>query len=220
MLSRDSDLSPGTHKSVLLLFLRSYQWQKIFGYFSSLKSYNAHMRKALIILAQNGYQDHEYEGTRKGLEDAGFEMVIAAKEQEACRGKFDGKVEADIALRDVQITDYDRVAFIGGPGAAAYASDADALKVANDAYRADMPLGAICIAPTILAKAHILDGKRATVWNPSTSSGQVSTEPTPSQILETYGAQYTGEEVTVDGKIVTGNGPDVAEEFGRTLASL
>ena len=169
------------------------------------------MRKALIILAQNGYQDHEYLGTRKGLEDAGFTIVIAAKEQELCIGKFDGNVQADIALRDIRIEDYDRVAFIGGPGAAAYASDADALKIANDAYRAEMPLGAICIAPTILAKARTLDGKHATVWN---EDGKQS------EILEQYGAIYTGEEVTVDGNIVTGNGPAAAEEFGRTLAAL
>ena len=169
------------------------------------------MRKALIILAQNGYQDHEYEGTRKGLEDGGFSIVVAAKEQGACTGKFDGSVTADRALRDVHVEDYDRIAFIGGPGAAAYASDADALKVANDAYRADMPIGAICIAPTILAKARILDGKRATVWN---EDGKQS------ELLEQYGAQYSGEEVTVDGNIVTGNGPNAAEEFGRTLAAL
>ncbi|MEK7136703.1 MAG: DJ-1/PfpI family protein, partial [Patescibacteria group bacterium] len=80
-------------------------------------------------------------------------------------------------------------------------------------------LGAICIAPTILARAGVLRGKKATVWDPSTGSGQVAL-PTPSQVLRECGAQYTGEAVTVDGKIVTANGPAAAEEFGRRLASI
>lgn len=169
------------------------------------------MKKALIIIAQSGYQDIEYAGTRKSLEDAGFEIVIGAKDEGPCSGSMGGTEDATVAMRDVTVTDYDAIAFIGGPGAALLASDADALKVANDAYRADMPLGAICIAPTILAKAQVLSGKRATVWNE---------DGLQQQILETYGAEYTGEAVTIDGNIVTGNGPKAAEEFGHALSLL
>ncbi|MAE68445.1 MAG: DJ-1/PfpI family protein [Candidatus Peribacteraceae bacterium] len=169
------------------------------------------MPKALIIIAQEGYQDKEYQGTRDGLEDAGNIIIIASKEVGSCSGSLGGSQEATVALKDVQVSDYDRIAFIGGPGAGALASNADALKIANDAYRANMPLGAICIAPTILAKAQVLDGKRATVWN---GDGKQS------EVLETYGAEYTGEAVTIDGNIVTGNGPGAAEEFGKTLAEL
>ncbi|MDP7477445.1 MAG: DJ-1/PfpI family protein, partial [Candidatus Peribacteraceae bacterium] len=128
-----------------------------------------------------------------------------------CAGTLGGSEEATVSLGDVKVSNYDRIAFVGGPGAAAYASDSDALRIANEAYRADMPLGAICIAPTILAKAQVLSGKRATVWN---EDGQQS------EVLETYGATFTGDTVTVDGNIVTGNGPAAAEEFGKTLAML
>ncbi|MBM3231044.1 DJ-1/PfpI family protein [Candidatus Peregrinibacteria bacterium] len=169
------------------------------------------MRTALLVIAQNGFQDKEYAGTRVSLESAGFQIVIASKEKGPCSGKFGGTVMADIAMRDVVLREYDRIAFIGGPGAAAYASDGDALKLAVEAYRTEMPLGAICIAPTILAKAGVLEGKRATVWN---EDGEQS------EVLAERGAEYTGEDVTVDGTVVTANGPDAAEEFGRTLAAL
>ncbi|PIR53930.1 DJ-1 family protein [Candidatus Peregrinibacteria bacterium CG10_big_fil_rev_8_21_14_0_10_42_8] len=169
------------------------------------------MKKALIIIANSGYQDHEYAGTRKGLEEAGFEIVLAAKDAGPCSGSLGGAEHATVSLRDVDVSDYDTIAFIGGPGAALLASDADALKIVNDAYRADMPLGAICIAPTILAKAQVLEGKRATVWNE---------DGLQKDLLETYGAEYTGESVTIDGNIVTGNGPKAAEEFGIALAKL
>lgn len=167
--------------------------------------------KALLVIAQHGYQDKELAGTRDGLLAAGFDVVLAAKEVGECTGKLGGTEQATVAMRDITVADYDRIAFIGGPGAGELASDPEALKLANDAYRADMPLGAICIAPTILAKAHALDGKRATVWD--SEGKQIS-------LLEEYGATYSGEEVTVDGNIVTGNGPNAAEEFGKTLAAL
>jgi protease I len=169
------------------------------------------MSKALIILAQERYQDLEYQGTRSGLEDAGNDIIVASKEVGTCSGSLGGTQEATVALKDVDVADYDVIAFVGGPGAAALASDPDALKIANEAYRADMPLGAICIAPTILAKAQVLSGKRATVWD---SGGEQI------ELLETYGAEYTGETVTIDGKIVTGNGPAAAEEFGKILAAM
>lgn len=166
---------------------------------------------ALIILAQEGYQDHEYRGTRNGIEAADFEIVVASSEVGPCRGKLGGAADANIALRDVKVKDYDRIVFIGGPGAKALASDPEALRIAHEAARESIVLGAICIAPTILAKAHVLDGKKATVWN---NDGQQF------ELLEQYGAVFTGDEVTVDGLIVTGNGPQAAEEFGKTLASL
>ena len=170
------------------------------------------MRIALIILAQQGFQDHEYEGTRKGLVDAGFSIVIGSKKKGECTGKFGGRVDATVALKDVKVTDYDRIGFIGGPGAAAYASDHEALKIANDTVRANIPLGAICIAPTILAKARVLENRKATVWD----DGQ----RTQINMLEDMGVIYTGDTVTVDGLIVTGNGPEAAEEFGRAFARL
>lgn len=174
--------------------------------------YTAPVRTALIILAQQGFQDHEYEGTRKRLADASFNIVIGSKKKGECTGKFGGKVEATVALNDVKVTDYDRIAFIGGPGAAAYASDPEALNIANATVRAGIPLGAICIAPTILAKARVLDQKKATVWDDG--------EGTQIAMLTDMGATYTGDTVTVDGLIVTGNGPEAAEEFGRAFAAL
>lgn len=169
------------------------------------------MRKALVIIAQQGFQDVELDGTRKGLEAAGFEVVLASKEAGKCVGKFGGEEVAELAMRDVDLDEFDRVAFIGGPGAGTLADDADALKLANDAARTGRPLGAICIAPTILAKAHVLDGKRATAWN---KDGK------PQLLLEEYGAEFTDELVTRDDQILTGNGPDAAIEFGRMLAAM
>lgn len=169
------------------------------------------MSKALVVIAKEGYQDVELAGTLKGLQEKNFDITFASTEEGTCTGKFGGSQSADIALRDVVVSDFDRIAFIGGPGAHVLAENFDALNVARTASGAKIPLGAICIAPTILAAAGILRGKQATVWN---KDGEQE------QFLVQHGAVYTGAPVTVDGFIVTANGPDVAEEFGKIFAAL
>ncbi len=169
------------------------------------------MQIALVIIAHTGFQDHEFEGTLKGLRGSSYEVRVASTEMGMCVGKFGSEVEATITLKDVKIDDYDRVAFIGGPGARELMDNSDVHRIARETIAAGKVLGAICIAPTILAKAGVLKGKRATVWN-----GDGKTE----HILTENGAVFTGELVTVDGKIITANGPEAAEEFGRKMASL
>lgn len=166
--------------------------------------------KALVIIAQSGYQDIEYAGTRKGLDSADYDVTVASTEEGVCHGKLGGSEDATIALRDVKAADYDIVAFIGGPGATPLADNREAQRIAREAVDQGKRLGAICIAPTILAKAGVLQGKKATVWD----SGGVQ-----AQLLTSCGATYTEQAVTVDGLIITANGPAAAEEFGKRLAA-
>lgn len=169
------------------------------------------MKQALVVLAQEGYQDIELSGTMAGLQAAGFTPVLCSKEVGVCTGKLGGKQQALIAMKNVHVADYSRVIFIGGPGASALADDVGALDIVNRTVENNIPLGAICIAPIILAKAKVLQGKQATVWD---NNGEQAA------ILEQNGCVYTGDDVTVDGRIVTANGPAAAEEFGHTIASV
>jgi len=41
-----------------------------------------------------------------------------------------------------------------------------------------------------------------------------------SEYLGNKGAKYTGEDVTVDGKIVTANGPPAAQEYAEKLWNI
>jgi len=166
--------------------------------------------KALVIIAKDGYQDIEYAGTRKGLDSAGYSVTVASTAVGTCRGKLGGTEEATMSLKDVNVADYDVVAFVGGPGAAPLADDPQAQRIAREALEQGKRIGAICIAPTILAKAGVLKGRKATTWD----SGGVQ-----AALLKQCGADYTGAPVTVDGNIVTANGPAAAEEFGRRLVA-
>ena len=166
---------------------------------------------ALLVIAQKGFQDVELNGTRDGLRDAGFEVILASTDVGECVGKFGAEETASVSLRNVNVQDYDRIGFIGGPGAANLWQNAEAKRIAQETVQSKKPLGAICIAPKILAAAEVLVGKKATVWNDDGDQAG---------FLALHDVEYTGEPVTVDGLIVTANGPAAAAEFGRTFAML
>ncbi len=67
-------------------------------------------------------------------------------------------------------------------------------------------VAAICIAPSVLAHAGLLRGVRATAFSSQHDD------------LLAHGALWTGDPVTVDGAIITGNGPSAARDLGMAVA--
>ncbi len=161
--------------------------------------------KALLIIAPERFRDEEYFYTKEELEKAKVGTVTASKFGGESKGMLGGKAMG-MPLNKVDTNAYDAVVFIGGGGSAVYFNDSLALKIAKDAYAAGKVVAAICIAPTVLANAGILRGKRVTCFLGEDSS------------LRAAGAQYTGEGVTIDGKIITADGPKTAKEFGKAIA--
>jgi len=158
------------------------------------------------------YQDIELDGVQKGLRSAGFSISICGKEKgKTCTGKMGGSIQTDIAFKDVQVKDFDRMAIIGGPGAKELTQDQECLDLVKRFTEAKKLVGAICIAPTVLAAAGVLEGKKATVFD--------SKEHEQSKYLTQNGVKFVDEAVVVDLPFVTANGPDVAENFGKIFAT-
>ena len=88
--------------------------------------------------------------------------------------------------------------------------------VSKDAAAKGKVIAAICWAPTILAKAGVLEGKRATVWVGDDAECGMKTN----EYMEKQGASCSGEGFVVDGKIVTADGPANAENFARAIEEL
>ncbi len=164
-------------------------------------------KKVILIIAPENFRDEEMLHTKEELEKAGVETKIASTKTTEARGMLGAKVTPDIKLEQVKIEDYDGIVFVGGSGSSAYFKDKRALSIAAEASRKGKRVGAICIAPVVLANAGVLKGKRATVF-----PGLYVKE------VEKGGATYTGKPVEVDGNVITGNGPDAAREFGRAIA--
>jgi deglycase len=158
-------------------------------------------KKVLMVIAPKNFQDKEYLESKKLLEYKGIKITVASSSTKTAKGMFGKKVKPDISLSDAKATDYDAIIFIGGSGSTIYKNDLSALSLAIEAKKHDKVIGAICLAPTILAKSGILKGKKATV------------SPAGAHILKKAKSKYTGNQVEVDGKIITGDGPAATENF-------
>ncbi len=163
---------------------------------------------ALIILANHDFRDEEYLDTSQVLREAGIAIKIAANSNEDCIGVTGTTVSVDFTLDEIDAAQFSAIVLIGGVGIQGYLHDDFLHKVIKDFVTNNKIISAICWAPAILANAGVLNGKKATAWQGARED------------LEKGGATYTGESVTVDGNIITANGPDAASKFGAVIAEM
>jgi len=162
-------------------------------------------RAALIVASQN-FREEELFETKRALDAAAVQTVIASTRIGILRGMLGRITEANILVGQLRVEDYDAIIFIGGLGAVEYAVNPAALNLAREAVRQRKILAAIDTAPTILANAGVLAGVRATSFL------------SESNRLILAGAVYTGIPVEQDRLIITGSGPAASIQFGRAIA--
>ena len=143
---------------------------------------------------------------RAALQAGGHHVVVASTHVGRCPGSRGGHVYAEVPLDAQRAADYEAIVFVGG--SKLLWRDEDALRLAREAADGNKVLGAICLAPVILGNAGVLRGRKAAVAG------------TEARTIEMAGAAYTGPGVTVDGNVVTANGPKSATLFGQRLAGL
>ena len=170
-------------------------------------------KRIAMIIAYRDFRDEEYFIPKNVFLSSGFQVKTVSKETGTAIGAGGGETKVDLSFDQLNVADFDAIVFSGGPGAYKYADDLAAQKIAQEAVRQNKVLAAICIAPTILAKAGVLEGKKATVWSNVL-------QKTPIKILKENGAIYQDKTVIRDGKIVTANGPAAAREFAETIVQI
>ena len=164
-------------------------------------------KKILMVIAPGDFRDEELAAPRRIMENAGAAVTLASTTREEVRGMLGMKVKPDKLLKEVRAADFDGLVFVGGVGAQALFEDPDAHRLAREGVEKHKIVSAICIAPCILARAGVLRDRPATVW-----PGKEFV-----RILEQNGAHVRRESVVEDGRLITANGPEVAQEFGETL---
>lgn len=162
--------------------------------------------KVALLVAQEGFRDEELLHTCEVLHRLGVQTAIVAETLAPARGKFGATVRPDLALPQVREQDFDGLVLVGGPGARRYFEKRTVLRRVQQFARAGKVVAAICNAPTILANAGLLMGKRATGF------------PTIEQTLRDCGAEYTGLPVEVDGKFITAQDSSSARGFAEKIA--
>ncbi|QJD98852.1 type 1 glutamine amidotransferase [Massilia forsythiae] len=168
--------------------------------------------KRVAMLLTDGVEQVEYTGPRAFLEQQGAEVTLVSPKGagEDIQG-FDQltpdktfKVELDV--RDARPDDFDALVLPGG------VANPDQLRLSKESIafiRAfgdqDKPVASICHGPWTLIDAELVKGKRMTSW------------PTLQLDLQNAGAEWSDEQVVVDGKLVTSRKPDDIPAFNQAI---
>ncbi|MCL2145139.1 MAG: DJ-1/PfpI family protein [Endomicrobia bacterium] len=163
------------------------------------------MKKVVFITAPEIFRDEEYAKPKEILESAGVKVVTASTKKGEISGRFGMKTVSDMTVDEVNPDDFDAIVYVGGSGASVFFENPAALNLAKTFFASGKPTTAICIAPTILANAGVLEGKTATVF------------PDGKEALVKGGANYTGNPLEIDGNIITANAAEVSDEFGNAV---
>lgn len=160
----------------------------------------------LMVVAPNDFRDEEYFEPKEFFEAQGAK-VITASTMPLSTSKAGVTVKIDQMLGEIVSVDYDAVVFVGGSGASVYLAMVKAHKIARDYADAGKVVGAICMAPSILANAGLLEGKRATSFADEKKN------------LIQRGALFEDKDVVRDGLLITANGFAASRAFAEAVGS-
>jgi protease I len=164
--------------------------------------------KVLIVIAPEKFRDEEFTVPAAALQKAGIGYAIATTRRGLCTGMLGAKINATLSFEEVDPKSYDGLLIVGGSGAQTYLWGDKLLgQMVKFFHSTDRVVGAICLAPVVLARAGILKGKKATVFN----------SPDSFREMKAGGAVLVDKAVAGDGRIITANGPAAAREFADTF---
>lgn len=157
--------------------------------------------KILVPFAE-GFEEIEAFTIVDVLRRAGIKVDMVGVTGTMITGAHGVKVMVDKKLTDVKIDEYDGIVLPGGSqGVVNLGRSASLIEMIKKLFTKEKLIAAICASPVILAKAGLLDNKKATIY-----PGMESELPYP-----------RGDRVVVDGNIITSQGPGTAMEFALKI---
>lgn len=160
--------------------------------------------RIVMIIAFQRFQEKEYDPPKALFEQAGYQVVTASSQPGLATNKTGGKTKVDLTLDQVKVADYEAVTFIGGPGSFDYYDDQTCHELARETVKQGKLLAAICAAPGILARAGVLKGKKATMFD---DTGEI----------KKGGGAFVPQGVVIDGKLITATGPATAGAWAAAI---
>lgn len=161
--------------------------------------------KKTAILFTNGYEEVEALTVVDLLRRAkiGCEILSVADSGQVT-GSHGISIGADRNFSGTDFSQYDGVILPGGmPGTTNLAADERVLALLRSFAAAGKLTAAICAAPTVLAKAGLLEGKKAVCY--------------PGMEEQLTGAKVSFDPVAVDGTVITSRGLGTAIPFALSI---
>lgn len=168
--------------------------------------------KRVAVLMTDGVEQIEYTSPRTFLEQQGAQVILLSPKNagESIQGfnhmtpgdKF--KVEKNV--KEAKPGDYDALVLPGG------VANPDMLRLSQESIafirefaESDRPLAAICHGPWTLIDAGVANSRHMTSW------------PTLQVDLRNAGAEWTDDEVVIDGRLITSRKPDDLPAFNNAI---
>ncbi len=165
--------------------------------------------KIAYLIADKNFRDEEYFMPREILEDNDFQVITFSSEGGVAFGSEGGEVNA-LSVEKLIVDDFDALLVAGGGGALKYLDNENIYSLLKEFNESQKLIGAICIAPAILAKSGIIKNKKATIWSSDMDKSAI-------KILDKNNVRYFNGSVVCDQNIITANGPMASEEFGEKI---
>lgn len=160
------------------------------------------MAKAIVLMAE-GFEEIELTTIVDILRRGGVTVTIAGLKDGITTGSRGIKMLPDAPLDGIREM-YDMIILPGGsPGYINLGNDMRVIELVKRYNSEGKIVAAICAAPSILSKAGVIAGKKATIFRGMES--------------EMKSAKYVDEPVVEDGNIMTSQGPGTAMEFALVL---
>ncbi|MCF7855805.1 MAG: DJ-1/PfpI family protein [Candidatus Pacebacteria bacterium] len=155
---------------------------------------------AAVLLAP-GFEETEAVTVIDVLRRANVRVILVSLHADLeVTGAHDIVVKADVPLASLDSRTVELAVVPGGmPGAENLAASPLVTAFLNDVYGNGGWVAALCAAPIVLHAAGLLTGRRVTSY--------------PGFECHLTGAQYTGERVEQDDRIITSQGPGTALQF-------
>ena len=169
--------------------------------------------KRVAILVADGFEQVELTEPRKALDEAGARTQIVSPAKGQVQGwKHFDKAEhfqVDVPMDSANATDFDALLLPGGvANPDQLRTNPKAVAFVRAFFDSGKPVAAICHGPWTLIDAGVARGRRITSW------------PSLKADLTNAGAQWSDEEVVVDGGLVSSRKPQDIPAFNREMLAV
>ncbi|MEQ1525217.1 MAG: DJ-1 family glyoxalase III [Gallionella sp.] len=161
------------------------------------------MKTALVLFAE-GSEELEAVTIVNILRRGGVSVSLAGLTSGALRGSRGITLQPDTTLEAALNQEFGMIVLPGGqPGTNNLKADARVLQLIKKMHAQGKYVTAICAAPSVLATAGLLDGKRATSF--------------PTALSNFPNVNLQAAAIVEDGKLITSRSPGTAMDFALTL---
>ena len=171
------------------------------------------MKKAVILTADQ-FEDMEVMYPLMRLQEAGWQVDVAAPKKEAIHGEFGyGELMPDLTIDKVDPEKYDLLVIPGGSpeGAPAFVRKIKkAQEITQSFFKKNKPVASVCHGPWLLADSGVVKDRNLTsYWH----------DGVPESVKEA-GGKWEDKEVVVDGNLVTSRWPADLPAFMREVMKI